>query len=88
MFYVTTYFLFSSEAQNFVDLGFGTVFDGGHDFGQFSDLSTQAVMDLIRNVSEGDQGDQGIVQIAAKEVDQFCVNANDGIGQGSIQTGE
>lgn len=62
--------LFRSDQQNFLDLGFGAVLntEGG---GQIAEMSTQAVLELIRNVS--DQECSSHVEISGTDVENFCL---------------
>jgi hypothetical protein len=54
--------------------GFGSVFDGVFSGGSFENLSTQAVMDLIRNVNDEAEGNgSGVVVIDAQDVEDFHI---------------
>ena len=66
-------FLFSSSAKNFIDLGFGSVFNGSDDLGDYANISTQAVMSLIKNVGDEFSGSNEHVVIDAEEVNRFCL---------------
>jgi hypothetical protein len=67
--------------------GFGTVFDGEADVGHFANMSTQAVLDLIKNAYVGkEESGDGHVYLAVEDVDQFDVSgvgAQAGIGNSS-----
>jgi hypothetical protein len=59
---------FSENLQLIGNDGFGTVFDGIGS-GEFENLSTQAVMDLIKNVKCSNQSE--VVEIAVEDIDMF-----------------
>ena len=58
--------------------GFGSV-GGLQDLGQIENLSTQAVMDLIRNVRCDEDG-PGVVQIDALDIENFNINRSESLG--------
>ena len=81
--------LFSVLQQNFVQLGFGSVFDGDGGLGQFAEISTQAVIDLIKNVDTDSVGIGSHVEISTSDVDKFCIKHPDNFTrQSSRETGE
>ena len=67
------YLFFSSSTKNFIDLGFGSVFNGADDFGEFANISTQAVMSMIKHVGDEASGINEHVVIDSDEVDRFCL---------------
>ena len=67
--------------HGFENNGFGSVFDGEFDGGSFANLSTQAVMSLIKNVSGEAQVEPGIVLIGADEIQEHHIPRLEGIGQ-------
>ena len=66
----------------FEEEGFGTIFDGVFVNGHFEDVSTQAVMELIRKVSrESDKNGSGFVEIGVQEVQDYHIPRPDPIAQ-------
>jgi hypothetical protein len=65
------YFVFSVNA-NAIE-GFGTVFDGGLNTGNFGEISTQAVLDLFQNAKSGEEQ---VVEIEFEEVEEFNIPRN------------
>jgi hypothetical protein len=64
-------FFYCSELQA-LD-GFGSVFDGVFKGGQFENISTQAVMDLFKNVDcSGDKSSE-FVQIGSEDLIQYNI---------------
>jgi hypothetical protein len=47
------------------------VFNAADGYGEFAEMSTQAVMNLIKNVDVNDQEGLAHVEITASEVDSF-----------------
>ena len=75
--------IFRTAGQKYTDLGFGSVYDGSEQLGQFANLSTQAVMSLIKNISDCDNEPSQVV-LGTFEVDEFCIPANvEGEGRSS-----
>ena len=71
-FIINSMFYFSTSGQKFTDLGFGAVFGGSEDYGPYVNLSTQAVMSLIKNIGDGCE-DPSQVVLGTHEVDEFCI---------------
>ncbi len=64
--------------------GFGTVFDGtGNGF--FENLSTQAVLDLVRNVRVDSEDGNGLVEIGTDEIENFNLNPSESVVQDALQ---
>ncbi len=82
-------FIVCSDAQMFDDDdGFGTVFDGVYRGGQFEDLSTQAVLSLIKHIHvESEENSSGLIEIGADEVQAFHIPRDEG-NVNNIQAGE
>ena len=74
-------FVFSGSQQKFVDLGFGSVADGL--FGQFANISTQAVFDLFKNVDKNILDPQSIVEISTTDVESHCIPQRDDLNRQS-----
>ena len=69
-------FIFLCRNQ-FSDLGFGVVFDGDDDSFALSDISTQAVMAMMKNVSpEAFDNGNFSVEIAESDVENFNIGRN------------
>ncbi len=69
------FFIFYRSVSNVVaDLGFGSVFDGSSDGGQMRNLSTQAVMDYIKNANVGSEFD--VIEIGSEEAAEFFIPQN------------
>jgi hypothetical protein len=62
--------LFFSRPFMFEEEGFGSVFDGYFRGGQLEEVSTQAVLDLFKNVNEGGSNST-VIEIGVDEVDKF-----------------
>lgn len=71
--YVIVLYSFSGSGRSFAELGFGSVFDGGANFGVIGNMSTQAVIELIKNVSEEQESGVHHIEISPEEVEQFYV---------------
>ena len=68
-------FFYSIDLDRFAE--FGSVFDGVTGGGSLLNMSTQAVMELIKNVSiPGDENAAAVVEIDAQELDQFNISRN------------
>ncbi len=63
--------MFRPSSQSILDLGFGSVVQIPDEFGHVAQMSTQAVLDLIKNVSE--EGGNSLITMSDVEVDQFCI---------------
>jgi hypothetical protein len=61
---------FRDGERTFTDLGFGSVFDGGQNFGQLGEISTQAVMELIQNCGSKEQE---YVAVDVQDLENFCL---------------
>ena len=72
---------FRSDLQLIDNSGFGSVAVGCGEEGHFENLSTQAVMDLIRNVHCNDGHE--VVKMSAQDIDLFNINRSDA----SVQDG-
>ena len=61
------------------DLGFGTIFDGTSDVAALENVSTQVVMELMKNVKvpEADPGSSSFIQLDQNEIDSFCIPRSD-----------
>ena len=82
-------FVFSGSQQNFVELGFGSVFDGVGGLGQFAEISTQAVIDLIKNVDTDSVVIGSHVEISTSDINKFCIEHPDDVTrQSRRETGE
>ena len=66
--------VFRAPHHFFNDSGFGSVFDG-QGIGQFANVSTQAVLDLIKHTS-ADQSN--LVEIAVQDIESFNIGRSDG----------
>ena len=76
---------FCSEEFNCLDLGFGSVFDDIDNFELLPNISTQSVMDLIRNVTVPKEEDtSSIVEIGGSEVEEYFIPRNEEIADGEI----
>ena len=73
--------VFRDSLHGFDNRGYGSVFDGEFGGGDFSNLSTQAVLSLIKNVSVDDQVEPGFVLIEADEIQEHQIPRLEGIGQ-------
>ena len=69
--------LFRSSQQQYADLGFGAVFDGSTEYGQFSEISTQAVIEMMRHVDGNSHETATHVEISALDVDKFGIQPSD-----------
>jgi hypothetical protein len=70
------FYIFRLLQVNPLELGFGVV--GGQDgLGQYSDISTQAVLDLFKNVPANEEGFSSHVEISADEIENFCIPGGD-----------
>jgi hypothetical protein len=76
---------FFSDMSWFETEGFGTVFDGVSPGGSFENLSTQAVMDLIRNVNV-EQNSDDFVGIDVEEVERFEIKRIETTTSGNLVT--
>ena len=70
------WFYFSTSGQKFTDLGFGSVYEGLEDYGPYANISTQAVMSLIKNIGKGVE-DPSQVVLGTFEVDEYCIPQTD-----------
>lgn len=68
---------FRTSQQKYVDLGFGSVLDGSAELEQYGMISTQAVMDLIRNVDTTLQETDTHVEISDQDVDKYGIVGHD-----------
>ena len=90
---VNLFFLFFSNLlHNFCDYGFGSVFDGAQGNVHCTEISTQAVLDLVKNALENDKGlseEESHVEIANSDIDLFNIDRSV-VGQiePSIPSGE
>ena len=78
--------------HNFCDYGFGTVFDGVEGAGHCAELSTQAVMELVKNALGNDKvvsDEERHVEIAASDIDVFNIDRSAAVQiQPSMPSGE
>jgi hypothetical protein len=74
-----SYFVFSVNA-NAIE-GFGTVFDGGLNTGNLGEISTQAVLDLFKNATSGEEQ---VVEIEFEEVEEFNIPRNSSDSSGNF----
>ena len=60
---------FSVEGRSIAELGFGSIFEGGNELGNLANISTQAVMDLMRNMTVPTIGSESpFVEIGRQEI--------------------
>ena len=60
---------FSVEGRSIAELGFGSIFEGGNDLGNLANISTQAVMDLMHNMTVPTTGSESpFVEIGGQEI--------------------
>ena len=79
---VMTVFYCFSDRSVFDDEGFGNIFDGFTVDGHLQEVSTQAVMELIRKVScESNNIGSGFVEIGAQDVQDYHIPRPDPIAQ-------
>lgn len=74
-----SYFVFSVNA-NAIE-GFGTGFDGGLNTGNLGEISTQAVLDLFKNATSGEEQ---VVEIDFEEVEEFNIPRNSSDSSGNF----
>lgn len=75
--------MFFSHHFGFDDSGFGTVFEGVFDGGNLCNLSTQAVLELVKNVAPND-ADKIIIELDTQEAKKYQFP----IGNGSTLPGK
>ena len=75
-------FGFSDHSGKFRESGFGSVFDGAEAGGNLLNLSTQAVLALMRNVDVGSlDPTSSFVELGEDNIEQYHVPQGPNIGQ-------
>ncbi len=82
-------FCFSDDVQDLIPVGFGSV-SGGQGGSHIAELSTQAVMELIRNVSvpNDGEGEEEHVGIDVEDVENFFIDRQGSEGRQVLANGE
>ena len=68
-----------SNVSNLDELGFGSVFDGTYAGGQFANISTQAVFDLMKHIPIPEESGSAFIEIGSPEIEQFEIPRNETI---------
>jgi hypothetical protein len=68
---------FFRDDLGFDNDGFGSVFDGDYDGGHLENVSTQVVLDLMKNVDCGNPTESEFVQIEAQDVHDYHISRSE-----------
>ena len=61
---------YSVDVRSITDLGFGSIFEGDNDLGNLANVSTQVVMDLMRNITVPSvESQSSFVEIGGHEIE-------------------
>ena len=72
------FFLFSVDLRSVSDLGFGTIFDGTSGGSGLENVSTQAVMEMMKNIKVPEVDPiASFIQMDQNDIESFCIPRTD-----------